>query len=275
MTNTLPRAHLRIRLSLLAAAVSLFQSGCHDVHENPKVESASLTARLQGLATYGEPIELPEDATLDVIIEDVSRADAPADVISRTTVHKPGGLPIPFAIDYAIDRIRPGHRYNVRGRIEQQGRLLFVSDTHHALPPADSTAPFELRLVRTGVSAASTAQIENTYWKLLQLGDARVRTPEGQREIHLVLQTSTDGTRRVAGFSGCNRLIGDYTLAGERIAFTQMASTMMACQHGLDTEQAFHATLAEVTRWAIRGEQLDLFDATGERVASFESVYLN
>jgi putative lipoprotein len=274
MTNTLPRAHLRIRFSLLAAGIFLFQAGCHDVHGNSKVESASSTARLQGLATYGEPIELPEDATLDVIIEDVSRADAPAHVISRTTVHKPGGLPTPFAIDYAIDRIRPGRSYNVRGRIEQQGRLLFISDTHHALPPAGSTAPFDLRLVRTGVSAASTAQLENTYWKLLQLSDVQVRTPEGQREIHLVLQASTDGSRHVAGFSGCNRLIGGYTLDGERIAFEQMASTMMACEHGLESEQALHAALAEVTRWGIRGEQLDLFDAAGKRVALFESVYL-
>jgi heat shock protein HslJ len=214
------------------------------------------------------------DANLEVIIEDVSRADTRAEVIARTLVADARQLPARFSIDYPVERILPGHRYNVRGRIEQQGRLLFISDTHHELPPAGSTGPFELRLVRTGVSAASTAELENTYWKLLVLGESPVHTPEGQRETHLVLQAPSGGPRLVAGFGGCNRLMGSYTLDGERITFSHMASTMMACEQGTDTEQAFHAALGKAARWAIRGEQLDLFDATGKRIALFESVYL-
>jgi putative lipoprotein len=235
----------------------------------------SSVARLHGTAAWREPVTLPADATLEVTVEDVSRADARAEVVARELIREPGSLPAPFTIDYPMDRILPGHRYGVRGRVEQQGRLLFITDTHHALPPAGSVAPFELRLARTGVSAASTAQLENTYWKLLQLGDeSRVRTAEGQRETHIVLQASLDGPRRVAGFGGCNRLAGSYTLDGDRIAFTHMASSMMACEHGMDTEKALHAALGKAARWAIRGEQLDLLDADGKRVALFESVYL-
>lgn len=249
----------------LFLASSLLQAACAGM------DGAS--ARLAGNVTYGEQVELPPDAQLEVIIEDVSRADTRAEVIARAA-HNPRSLPATYAIDYRADLIQPGHRYNVRARIEQQGRLLFITDSHHALPPAGSTAPLDLKVVRTGVSAASTAMLQNTYWKLLQLGDARVTTPEGQREARLVLQATRDSPPRLTGFGGCNNFTGSYVLDGERIAFSQVASTMMACTQGMETEKAFHAMLARASRWAIRGEQLDLFDAAGTRIALFESVYL-
>jgi putative lipoprotein len=263
----------RRHLAALGAGFCLFLQGCTGPDE-AAAPSPPSTARLPGTATWSEPVTLPVDATLEVIIEDVSRADTRAEVIARTLVADARQLPARFSIDYPVERILPGHRYNVRGRIEQQGRLLFISDTHHDLPPAGSTGPFELRLARTDVSAASTAELTNTFWRLLQIGDARVSTPEGQREIHLVLHAPSGGPGRVAGFGGCNGFEGGYTIDGDRISIPQVASTMMACEQGMDTEQAFHAALGKATRWAIRGEQLDLFDADGKRIALFESVYL-
>lgn len=121
----------------------------------------------------------------------------------------------------------------------------------------------------------STAELENTYWKLLRLGEDNVATGPGQREVHMILQAPPDGPKRVAGFSGCNHMTGGYTLAGDQLAFTQLAGTLMACpEPGMRLEQNFHATLLKSARWAIRGEQLDLFDAAGQRIALFESVYL-
>ncbi|MGC4007850.1 MAG: META domain-containing protein [Pseudomonas sp.] len=90
----------------------------------------------------------------------------------------------------------------------------------------------------------------------------------------MILQAPDDGTRRVAGFAGCNGMGGGYTVEGERITFTQMVSTLRACPQGMDTEYAFHQMLMAAQRWAIRGEQLDLFDADGQRIALFESRYL-
>lgn len=264
----------RAHMPALAAALLLLQQGCTSMPGTSTNEPAPGMARLQGIATYTEAVTLPADATLDVIIEDVSRAGAAAEVIARTRIENPGSFPIPFTVDYPADRIQPRNSYNVRGRLEQQGRLLFISDMHHALPPAGSTPPFELKLVRTGVSAASTASLVNTYWKLLQLGDAKVTTPEGQREVHLVLQSTKEAPPRLTGFSGCNRMMGSYSLDGSRIAFTQVGGTKMACAQGMETERAFHAMLGRAERWAIRGEQLDLFDAAGTRIALFESVYL-
>jgi heat shock protein HslJ len=50
-----------------------------------------------------------------------------------------------------------------------------------------------------------------------------------------------------------------------------MASTMMACPEGMDTEKAFLNALTRVKTWKITEQQLELFDATDEIVARLEA----
>ena len=118
---------------------------------------------------------------------------------------------------------------------------------------------------------SSTAQIENTYWKLMVLLDKPVATPEGAREVHFVLNS---GERQLSGFAGCNRMSGPYVLEGEKISFDQIASTMMACASGMDVEQQFKQMFAAVAAWKISGETLQLFDSSGKAIATFESRYM-
>jgi len=119
--------------------------------------------------------------------------------------------------------------------------------------------------------AKTTAELLNTYWKLTQLGEQVITTPEGAREIHLVLQSEN---QRVAGFSGCNSMMGSYVLEGDKLRFAQMAGTMMACVgSGMELERQFLSIFALVARWEIRGETLQLSDAEGKPVAGFESRY--
>ena len=116
-----------------------------------------------------------------------------------------------------------------------------------------------------------TASLENTYWKLASLRGRPVSPVEGQREPHLVLQPAE---KRVAGSSGCNRLMGSYTLDGKRLTFGQMAGTMMACPQGMEIERAFLDTLSKVDGWRIDSQRLELLDARGDVVAEFEARYL-
>lgn len=118
----------------------------------------------------------------------------------------------------------------------------------------------------------ATAELENTYWKLTRLGDQPVIVGERQREPHIVLHQQ-DG--RVAAFGGCNRMTGGYTLEGTRIEFSQLASTMMACAEGMDTEQALAVALDRARSYRIIGQHLDLFDQAGELVARFEARHLD
>lgn len=116
-------------------------------------------------------------------------------------------------------------------------------------------------------SRPSEASLEKTYWKLTNLAGGLV-TP--QREPHFILHPANGS---VTGSGGCNRLTGRYELKGDRISFSRVASTMMACIHGTNTEQLFLRALGRVNRWRIRGQQLELFDLAGTPVAHFEAFF--
>lgn len=114
----------------------------------------------------------------------------------------------------------------------------------------------------------STAQLENTYWKLVRLGDQPVQVAAQQREPHLILRA--DG-HRVGGSGGCNRFVGRYELEGKTLRFVGMAMTRMACREGMEQEQDFLNALDSTARWKILGEHLELYGACGELRARFES----
>lgn len=117
-----------------------------------------------------------------------------------------------------------------------------------------------------------TERLQNTYWKLVRLRGAPVSVAENQCEPHLILRT--DG-ERVAGSGGCNRLLGGYRVDGNRIAFGNLAVTLMACPAGMEQEQAFLAALGETVRWRVLGSHLEFFGDSSAPIARFEAVHLN
>lgn len=102
-----------IALTILASTLSLH------------AQSASVT----GTITYRERMALPPGSTVEVTLEDVSRADAPAEVIARLRESTPGQPPIPFQLSFDPNRINARNRYAVRARIFDGARLLFTSTT--------------------------------------------------------------------------------------------------------------------------------------------------
>lgn len=230
------------------------------------------TASITGSASYRERMALPPDAVLDVRLEDVSRADAPAVEIGGATVQPAGQVPIRFEIPYDPARVQAGHRYQVRASIKAGGTLLFVTDTAYPVLGADGACHVDL-LLKRAISAeqASRATLENTYWKFVSLNGQAVTVAEHQREPHLILHPDR---RSVSGSGGCNGMGGSYQLDGERLSFSRMAGTLMACQHGMEQEQRIHAVLPTVARWQIEGERLRLLNEQGTVVAEFESRYM-
>ncbi len=111
-----------------------------------------------------------------------------------------------------------------------------------------------------------THELEGTRWVLTRLGDEVVTLNEGPRELSLALER---GERRVAGYAGCNRLIGAYELDGQSITFKQMALTRMACPD-MKYENAFGKALEATRTWKIAGPNLEFFDENGRVVARFE-----
>jgi len=118
------------------------------------------------------------------------------------------------------------------------------------------------------VKEASAAPLVGTQWRLTQLGEEVVTNPAGAREIHLTLQAQN---QRVTGFAGCNRMMGGYALSGDELKFDRPGGTMMACEGRMDIEQRFMAMFENVARWKISGNTLQLLDASGKAIATFES----
>lgn len=114
--------------------------------------------------------------------------------------------------------------------------------------------------------------LENTYWKLVALDEQPTPVMEGKREAHIVLHTQDS---RVAGSTGCNRLMGEYHHDEQELGFGRLATTRMACPGEVATlERDFLATLNDVSGWQIEGKTLTLTDEQGVSRARLEAVHL-
>jgi copper homeostasis protein (lipoprotein) len=116
-------------------------------------------------------------------------------------------------------------------------------------------------------TAGGSVPLEKTEWRLIRLGRTAVKGDELHRPPEIALDPES---RRASGSGGCNRIMGGYELNGSRLTFARMASTMMACPDGMETEQKFLKALGQVKRWKIAERQLELMDGSGKVVAVFE-----
>jgi putative lipoprotein len=226
---------------------------------------------LRGQALYRERLMLPPHAVFEAVLLDVSRADAPADILGRARLEPAGQPPFPFEIAYDDAALRPGRRYTVRATLTLDGRLLFTTDTVNSA--FGGARPLELVMVRTN---APQNRLRGAYWKLTRLGDSPVQAGEPQREPHFILAQEKDekGSGTVSGSGGCNRFNGGFTLEGDQLRFSKMASTMMACADGMEQEGSFLKNLASVARYRITGDQLELLDDSGATLMLFTAVAL-
>ena len=83
---------------------------------------------ITGQVTYRQRIALSPDAVVEVSLQDISRADAPAVVVASQTIQTGGKqVPIPFALDYDPGAIDPRMSYAVSARITENGQLTWIS----------------------------------------------------------------------------------------------------------------------------------------------------
>jgi putative lipoprotein len=255
MVRTIGRAGLSTPLTL-----ALFVFGTPAVAQS-----------IQGTAVYRERIALPPDAVFDAVLEDISRADAPATMIATTRITSPGNPPIAFAIAYDSAKISEDRRYVVRASVLVGGKLMFTTDT--ATPVITRGAPVNVSLMMRMVAATKTTppaatsgrSLEGTYWKAIELAGKPTPAQDPKREAHLVFEPGG----RVAGSDGCNRITGGYQQQNDALSFGQIAGTRMACADSTEIEAAFQAALKGTARFRINGDRLELLDASGTRVAAF------
>ena len=120
-----------------------------------------------------------------------------------------------------------------------------------------------------------TDGITEKYWKLIEInGKPVVWSDETEREAFIILK---DEDSRVTGNGGCNTLSGSYEIdrAANRIKFSQMASTMMACLN-MEVENELKRALEMADNYSLSadGKYLSLNRARMAPLARFEVVYL-
>ena len=174
------------RLKKMAvASLTLMLAACQTTKAEP-------TATVRGEITYRERIAVPPGAQLEVLLLDVSRADAPSETIGGVTLSDIGQPPYPFEIAYRPEQIIASHTYVVQARLTHQGRLLFITD--QAYPVITRGHPTEVQIVLKRVGAPPAAS-----------------TPGADRDEH--------GCIRSAGYSWCakeGKCVRPWELAKEK-----------------------------------------------------------
>ena len=104
-------------------------------------------ASLDGEVFYLQRIALPPGATLEVSLQDVSLANAPAVTLARQSGPIQGQVPLPFHLSYDPAEVKPGHTYAVSARIEDKGQLLFINTERNSVDlNAKTQQPIRLRV---------------------------------------------------------------------------------------------------------------------------------
>ena len=119
----------------------------------------------------------------------------------------------------------------------------------------------------TAESPAGGTPLEGTYWQAIELDGTPTPAQDLRREAHLLFQAGG----WLSGSDGCNRIIGSYQLNGDAVSFVHRLSTQTACVDAEESERGFRAALEKAARLTRAGDRLELFDATGKRVAAFTS----
>ena len=192
-----------ISTTIAACSLFLLRPACAMTETEPTASSVS------GTATYRERIALPPDAVFEATLENVARADVPADVIARTRMQSPGQVPIRFTIPYDLARIDASGRYGVRARILHGDNLLFTTTEHYPALAAGAPAELDIMLRRAGTSADTSAvqtteRLRGRYSYMADAGwftdcASGERLPVAQEGDNAALEAAYGRARRTPG----------------------------------------------------------------------------
>jgi uncharacterized lipoprotein YbaY/heat shock protein HslJ len=127
-------------LLIPAALLILLTTACQE----QEIDGGSVT----GTINYRERIALSDEAVVEIKLVDVSRQDAKALVIAEKTLTRPGQVPISFELDYDPEAIDERMSYAIQVRINDGGKLMFITDRHEPVLTRDAGRHVDLNLVR-------------------------------------------------------------------------------------------------------------------------------
>jgi putative lipoprotein len=239
----------------------------------PRHAGASDRVTITGSATYRERMALPPGAVFEATLEDAS-----AKVIARFRKKNPGQVPIAFEITYDPRRIQAPRHCVVRASIREKGQVLFAGSKAFSaksrgrgrevivLMRRVAGRPTEDRKPRENRKSRVEAELGNTRWRPIRIGDRPVTLSAQEREPWIEMDPRS---QRVTGSGGCNRISGSYESGRDALRFRGLVSTQMACV-SMETETAFLRALNQTRRYRIIGRSLQLMDDLGRSLAQLE-----
>jgi len=234
--------------------------GCAHLCQAQSSTAAGPGPMITGTLTYMARMALPPDAAIDVRLEDVSLADAPAKPVAENIFALgQSQVPVPFQLPYNPSEIQPSHRYSVRANITVDGNLLFT--TTQLYPVLTNGASTDVALLlervqsRPSEPAVASNTLRGTKWILIEL-DGKPVALSGTNPACLMLDPEG---KSYSGSSGCNRLTGKFQLDGNSLQLLGGAMTMMACPDPLmKQEQEFNKALTATGSYELSGNVLEL-----------------
>ncbi len=150
--------------------------------------------------------------------------------------------------------------------------ILFGLNSCKTQSAAEASKASDETISQPAKAADFDSQITGKYWKVVELNGQKIKVDaSATKEPHLNLKSEGN---RLTGHSGCNSFFGGFTLnPGNKITFSQIGSTRMACPN-METESQLFQVLGEVDNYIINGDTLLLNKAKMAPLARLEAVYL-
>ena len=262
------------RISRIFPAVALGLAACAGAAPASKDagEKEAAPSVIEGTAAYRERIAMPPGAEFEAVLQDVSRADAPAMEIARATIPDAPNPPIRFTIPFDPAKIDASHSYSVRAVIRADGQLLFGSDTAYPVLTRGAGRTVDILLKHAASAPAAASALMNTPWKILSIAGEPLQAVEGKREPRLILRRE-NGRMAWSATIGCNQMSGGLDVKSDRIEFKAGMATLMACPPPLDMlEKQLGQSLLASTNWRIQGNRLELRDDAGSQMFLCEAA---
>jgi len=121
---------------------------------SPPPNASAAASAVSGTVAYRERVAMPENALLTVQLQDVSRADAPAEVVAEQKVAFAGRqVPLPFELPYDPSKLDPKHTYSISARITVDGQLRFLNTSAYRVITQGNPSKVNLLLHSVGKPA--------------------------------------------------------------------------------------------------------------------------
>lgn len=161
---------------------------------------------------------------------------------------------------------REGNR--IQGNLASKYRLQKIDSS--SLPKRSKVSETMATANEVKKIVEAKAELKNSKWRLVKLhGKTIQKGKDVKREYGITF--NPDG--RFSAFAGCNNMMGSYKLKEDvsRIEFSNVASTMMACDDML-TEQELAKVLEIADNYNFDGKTLKLNKARMATLAEFEII---